>query len=81
MNLVLEIFNLLPAFPMDGGRVLHSFYDMRMSYVKATQSATYIGKFFAILLAIFGILIGNFWFPLISLHLCRRIRRGAIDSG
>jgi Zn-dependent protease/CBS domain-containing protein len=69
MNIVLAIFNLLPAFPMDGGRVLRSFYARRMSYVKATQSAAAVGKFFAILMAIFGILIGNLWFPLIALFI------------
>lgn len=69
MNLVLGIFNLLPAFPMDGGRVLRSFYARRMSYVKATQSAATVGKFFAILMAIFGIVVGNFWFPLIALFI------------
>ncbi|MGB9930004.1 MAG: CBS domain-containing protein [Methanosarcina sp.] len=69
INIVLGIFNLLPAFPMDGGRVLRSFYARRMSYVKATQSAASVGKFFAILMAIFGILIGNLWFPLIALFI------------
>lgn len=69
MNLVLGIFNLLPAFPMDGGRILRSFYARRMSYVKATQSAAAVGKFFAILMAIFGILVGNPWFPLIALFI------------
>lgn len=69
MNIVLAIFNLLPAFPMDGGRVLRSFYARRMSYVKATQSAAAVGKFFAILMAIFGILVGNLWFPLIALFI------------
>lgn len=69
MNIVLGIFNLLPAFPMDGGRVLRSFYARKMSYVKATQSAASIGKLFAILMAIFGILIGNLWFPLIALFI------------
>jgi len=69
MNIVLGIFNLLPAFPMDGGRVLRSFYARRMSYVKATQSAASVGKFFAILMAIFGILVGNLWFPLIALFI------------
>ncbi len=69
MNLVLGIFNLLPAFPMDGGRVLRSFYATKMSYVKATQSAASVGKFFAILMAIFGIYAGNLWFPLIALFI------------
>jgi Zn-dependent protease/CBS domain-containing protein len=69
MNIVLGIFNLLPAFPMDGGRVLRSFYARKMSYVKATQSAASVGKFFAFLMAIFGILSGNLWFPLIALFI------------
>src|SRR5664280_1140235 len=69
MNLVLGIFNLLPAFPMDGGRVLRSFYARKMSYVKATHNAASVGKFFAILMAIFGILVGNLWFPLIALFI------------
>jgi Zn-dependent protease/CBS domain-containing protein len=69
MNLVLGIFNLLPAFPMDGGRVLRAFYARKMSYVKATQSAAAVGKFFAILMAIFGIIVGNLWFPLIALFI------------
>jgi Zn-dependent protease/CBS domain-containing protein len=68
-NLVLGIFNLLPAFPMDGGRVLRSFYAMKMSYVKATHSAASVGKFFAILMAIFGVFAGNLWFPLIALFI------------
>jgi len=69
MNIVLGVFNLLPAFPMDGGRVLRAFYARKMSYVKATQSAASVGKFFAILMAIFGILVGNLWFPLIALFI------------
>jgi Zn-dependent protease/CBS domain-containing protein len=69
MNILLGIFNLLPAFPMDGGRVLRSFYARRMPYVKATQSAAAVGKFFAILMALFGIFVGNLWFPLIALFI------------
>lgn len=69
MNLILGIFNLLPAFPMDGGRVLRSLYARKMSYVKATHRAVSVGKFFAILMAIFGIFVGNLWFPLIALFI------------
>jgi Zn-dependent protease len=69
MNLALGIFNLLPAFPMDGGRILRSFFARKMSYVKATHIAASIGKFVAILMAIYGIYIGDFWFPLIALYI------------
>jgi Zn-dependent protease len=69
MNLLLGIFNLLPAFPMDGGRIVRSFFAGKMSYVKATHSAASIGKVVAILMAIFGIYVGDLWFPLIALYI------------
>ena len=69
INLILCIFNLLPAFPMDGGRVLRAWFAERTSYIKATRTAAGIGKMFAILMGIFGFLtvsIGGFWFMLIA---------------
>jgi Zn-dependent protease len=69
MNLLLGIFNLLPAFPMDGGRILRSFFARKMSYVKATHSAAFIGKFIAILMAIYGIYVGDLWLLLIALYI------------
>jgi Zn-dependent protease len=68
MNLVLGIFNLLPAFPMDGGRMLRSLFAMKMSYVKATHSAASIGKFVAILMALYGLYVGDLWLVLIALY-------------
>ena len=69
MNLVLGVFNLLPAFPMDGGRMLRSLFAMKMSYVKATHNAASIGKFVAILMAIYGIYTGDLWLPLVALYI------------
>jgi Zn-dependent protease len=69
MNLMLGVFNLVPAFPMDGGRVLRSFFAMKMSYAKATHSAASIGKFIAILMALFGIYGGDLWLLFIALYI------------
>ena len=54
LNIVLGTFNLLPAFPMDGGRVLRAFLAKRMQFLKATRKAVLVGKTFAAILGIIG---------------------------
>jgi Zn-dependent protease/CBS domain-containing protein len=67
INIILFIFNLIPAFPMDGGRVLRAVLAGSMSYKKATSIAANVGKMFAIFLGIIGLMIpGGLWYILIA---------------
>ncbi len=69
MNIFLAVFNLMPAFPSDGGRILRSLLARKTSYLKATKIATSIGKGFAFLLGVFGLLNGQIIMVLIALFI------------
>jgi Zn-dependent protease len=60
INLGLAAFNLLPAYPMDGGRILRSFFARKTSFLKATKKAAFIGKTFAIIMGIVGLMPNPF---------------------
>jgi Zn-dependent protease/CBS domain-containing protein len=64
-NLFLGAFNLLPAYPMDGGRILRALLAERMDYVHATRRAVTIGQVFAMFLMMLG-LVWDPWLVLIG---------------
>jgi Zn-dependent protease/CBS domain-containing protein len=65
LNLALAAFNLLPAFPLDGGRVLRSLLERRLDLETATRRAARIGRMFAVLLGAIGILF-DLWLVIIA---------------
>lgn len=65
-NILLAVFNLIPAFPMDGGRILRALLAMVLPYVQATNIAVTIGRIMAGLLFLWGIVSGNILLFLIA---------------
>jgi len=66
-NLLLAVFNLLPAYPMDGGRVLRSLIALRKSEDEATRMAAGAGRLLAAGMGLFGLLSANFLLVFVAL--------------
>ncbi|HEY4057898.1 MAG TPA: site-2 protease family protein [Kofleriaceae bacterium] len=60
MNLVVAGFNLLPALPMDGGRILRAALTHRYPFLEATKKAATIARGFAVVFGLLGLYVGSF---------------------
>ncbi|ACX73329.1 peptidase M50 [Methanocaldococcus vulcanius M7] len=67
LNLILGGFNLIPAFPMDGGRILRAILSKKYGYLKSTKIAVNIGKILALIMLLLGLLSMNVMLILVSL--------------
>jgi Zn-dependent protease/predicted transcriptional regulator len=65
-NVMLGLFNLIPAYPMDGGRILRGMIAMKKEYLEATRLAADVGKLFAIGFIVAGFFY-NWWLILIGI--------------
>lgn len=76
-NVALCVFNLLPAYPMDGGRILRSFLALHRSEEEATRIAAGAGRMLAVLLGLVALLWGNFLLMFVALF----VYLGAFQEG
>ncbi len=79
MNLILFIFNLVPAFPMDGGRILRSLLSIKLGKKKSTFISSFIGYLFAIAFILFGIFSGRYILAIIGVFVII-MARGEMSS-
>jgi Zn-dependent protease/CBS domain-containing protein len=88
LNVVLAVFNLIPAFPLDGGRVLRGLLATRLGAPRATEIASRVGQLFALAFFLIGLLGGNFLLALIGVFIffgangeAQMVRQRELTSG
>jgi Zn-dependent protease len=68
-NLCIGLFNLIPAYPLDGGRVLRAWLARRHDYVEATRRAAAVGQVFSLLLILAGLILPMAWLVVVGLFI------------
>jgi Zn-dependent protease len=66
VNLALGLFNLIPALPMDGGRILRASLAGRLGYQRATEVSITVARVFAVLFAVAGLVLGQLQLVLLA---------------
>ncbi|NNE25533.1 MAG: site-2 protease family protein [Saprospiraceae bacterium] len=60
LNIVLFVFNLIPAFPMDGGRILRAGLSLKLDRLKATRIASITGRFLSVVFMVVGVYYSHY---------------------
>lgn len=68
-NIWLALFNAIPAFPLDGGRVLRALLALKFDYARATSIAVSVGQGFALLLGVLGFIVDDYFLILIAIFI------------
>ncbi len=68
-NIFLALFNLIPAFPLDGGRVFRSLLAMKLDYGQATNIAAAVGKAIAVMMGLYGLFNGGIFMVFIAMFI------------
>jgi Zn-dependent protease len=69
INLILGAFNLIPALPMDGGRILRAYLSRRMGFLRATEVSVTVARVFAVALGVFGLVNTELYLVLLAVML------------